>query len=102
MTTIMGIAQPIIIDLGEDEERGEWVAAVRGGWGGTEYLQLDWMDDKTNGWMEKASRPRHPLYKRISFLKGVGIKLELFSCSSSKDYNASCITLGKSSPRGTS
>jgi hypothetical protein len=28
MTTIMGIAQPIIIDLGEDEERGEWVVAA--------------------------------------------------------------------------
>jgi len=42
MTTIMGIAQPIIIDLGEDEERGEWVApAAGGGWGVTEYLQLD-------------------------------------------------------------
>jgi hypothetical protein len=32
MTTIMGIAQPIIVDL-------EWVVtAVGGGWGVTEYL----------------------------------------------------------------
>jgi hypothetical protein len=23
-----------------------------GGWGVTEYLQLDWMDDGTDGWME--------------------------------------------------
>jgi hypothetical protein len=44
MTTIMGIAQPIIVDL-------EWVvAAARGGWGVTKYFQLDWMDDGTNGW----------------------------------------------------
>jgi len=42
--------------VGEDEERGEWVAvAVRGGWGVTKYLQLDWMDDGMDGWMEKAS-----------------------------------------------
>jgi hypothetical protein len=41
MTTIMGIAQPIIIDLGKDEKKGEWVAATRGGWGVTKYLQLD-------------------------------------------------------------
>jgi hypothetical protein len=48
MTTITGIAQPIIVDL-------EWVVvAAGGGWGVTEYLQLDWMDDGTNGWMEKA------------------------------------------------
>jgi hypothetical protein len=41
MTTIMGIAQPIIIDL-------EWVAAATGGgWGVTKYLQLDWMDGKS-------------------------------------------------------
>jgi hypothetical protein len=64
MTTIMGIAQPIIIDLGEDEERGEWVV-VAAGWGVTESLQLDWMDDGIDGWMEKASRPRRPLYIRI-------------------------------------
>jgi hypothetical protein len=51
MIIIMGIAQPIIIDL-------EWVAAAGGGWGVTKYLQLDWMD----GWMEKASQPRCPLY----------------------------------------
>ncbi len=30
---------------------------VGGGWGVTEYFQLDWMDDGTDGWMEKASRP---------------------------------------------
>ncbi len=47
--------------VGEDEERGEWVAVVQGGWGVREYLQLDWMDDGTDGWMEKASRPRRPL-----------------------------------------
>ncbi len=35
--------------------------AAAGGWGVTEYLQLDWMDDRTDGWMEKASRPRRPL-----------------------------------------
>jgi hypothetical protein len=29
--------------------------AAAGGWGVTEYLELDWMDDGTNGWMEKAS-----------------------------------------------
>jgi hypothetical protein len=49
MTTIMGIAQPIIIDF-------EWVvAATGGGWGVIEYLQLDWMDDKTDGWMENVA-----------------------------------------------
>ncbi len=34
---------------------------ARGGWGVTEYLQLDWMDDGMDGWMEKASRPQRPL-----------------------------------------
>jgi hypothetical protein len=37
------------------------VAVAGGGWGIIEYLQLDWMDDGMNGWMEKASRPWHPL-----------------------------------------
>ncbi len=32
-----------------------------GGWGVTEYLQLDWMDDGMDGWMEKASQPQCPL-----------------------------------------
>jgi hypothetical protein len=35
--------------------------APAGGWGVTEYLQLDWMDDETDGWMKKASQPRRPL-----------------------------------------
>jgi hypothetical protein len=26
--------------------------AAAAGWGVTEYLQLDWMDDGTDGWME--------------------------------------------------
>jgi hypothetical protein len=26
------------------------IAAAAGGWGVTEYLQLDWMDDRTDGW----------------------------------------------------
>jgi len=57
MTTILGIAQPIII--GKDEERGEWVVVTAtGGWGIIEYLQLDWMDDRTDRWMEKASQPQ--------------------------------------------
>jgi hypothetical protein len=34
------------------------IAAAAGGWGVTEYLQLDWMDDGTDGWKEKASQPR--------------------------------------------
>jgi hypothetical protein len=33
------------------------IAAAARGWGVTEYLQLDWMDDGTNGW----KTPRHPL-----------------------------------------
>jgi hypothetical protein len=37
------------------------IAAAAGGWGVTEYLQLDWMDDGTDGWMEKTSRPPRPL-----------------------------------------
>jgi hypothetical protein len=37
----------------------EIVAA--GGWGVTEYLQLDWMDDRTNGWM---------MTKRMGRIKG--------------------------------
>jgi hypothetical protein len=37
------------------------IAAATGGWGVTEYLQLVWMDEETDGWMEKASRPRGPL-----------------------------------------
>jgi hypothetical protein len=40
--------------------------AAAGGWGVTEYLQLDWMDDGTDEWMEKASRPRRPLLYVIS------------------------------------
>jgi hypothetical protein len=28
------------------------VAATRGGWGITKYLQLDWMDDGMDGWMD--------------------------------------------------
>jgi hypothetical protein len=40
------------------------IAAATGGWGVTEYLQLDWMDDGTDGWMEKASR--RPLLYVIS------------------------------------
>jgi hypothetical protein len=39
-------------------KRKEIVAG--GGWGVTKYLQLDWMDDEMNGWMEKASRPQRP------------------------------------------
>jgi hypothetical protein len=35
--------------------------AAAGGWRVTKYLQLDWMYDGTDGWMEKASRPRRPL-----------------------------------------
>ncbi len=30
----------------------EIAAAAGGGWGITEYLQLDWMDDEMNGWMD--------------------------------------------------
>jgi hypothetical protein len=30
------------------------IAAV-GGWGVTEYHQLDWMDDRTDGWMEPCA-----------------------------------------------
>jgi hypothetical protein len=26
------------------------IAAAAGGWGVTEHLQLDWMDDGTDGW----------------------------------------------------
>ncbi len=37
------------------------MATAAAGWAVTEYLQLDWMDDETDGWMEKASRPRRPL-----------------------------------------
>jgi hypothetical protein len=47
---------------GEDDEKGKWVVVATGGWGVTEYLHLDWMDDKTDRWMEKASRPRCPLH----------------------------------------
>jgi hypothetical protein len=36
------------------------IAAASGGWGVTEYLQLDWMDDGKDGWMKKDSRPRRP------------------------------------------
>jgi hypothetical protein len=36
------------------------IVATAGRWRVTEYLQLDWMDDGTDGWMEKASRPQHP------------------------------------------
>jgi hypothetical protein len=32
------------------------IAAAAEGWGVTEYLQLDWMDDGTDGW-KKASLP---------------------------------------------
>ncbi len=40
----------------QEEEGGEWVVAVATeGWGVIKYLHLDWMDDMTNGWMEKAS-----------------------------------------------
>jgi hypothetical protein len=46
----------------EDHERGEWMAVVARGWGVTEYLHLNWMDDRMEEWMEKVSRPRHPLH----------------------------------------
>jgi hypothetical protein len=59
------VSEPTELEIGwvgEDEERGEWVAtAAVGGLGVIEYLQLDWMYDGTNGWMEKASQPWHPL-----------------------------------------
>jgi hypothetical protein len=32
--------------------KGDCSSAAAGGWGVTEYLQLDWMDDRTDGWME--------------------------------------------------
>jgi hypothetical protein len=35
-------------------KRQKEIPAAAGGWGVTEYLQLDWMDDGTDGW--KASR----------------------------------------------
>jgi len=44
-----------------------------GGWGVIEYLQLDWMDDETDGWMEKASRPQRPLLYVI-FVMRLSIK----------------------------
>jgi hypothetical protein len=28
------------------------IAAAAGGWGVTEYLQLDWMDDGMDGWLK--------------------------------------------------
>jgi hypothetical protein len=39
------------------------VVAAATGWGVTKYLHLDWMDDGMDGWMEKASQPRHPWKK---------------------------------------
>jgi hypothetical protein len=57
----------------------EITAAAAGGWGVTEYLQLDWMDDGTDGW--KASR--HPLIYVIHWLEGFEkLKLLLFWCFS--------------------
>ncbi len=38
------------------------MAVVARGWGVTEYLHLNWMDDRMEEWMEKVSRPRHPLH----------------------------------------
>jgi hypothetical protein len=38
-------------------KKKEIAVATTGRWGVTKYLQLDWMDDGTDGWMEKASRP---------------------------------------------
>jgi hypothetical protein len=43
------------------KKKKEIVAVVAGGWVVIEHLQLDWMDDRTDGWMEKVSRPRRPL-----------------------------------------
>jgi hypothetical protein len=31
-------------------KKKEIAVAAEGRWGVTEYLQLDWMDDGTNGW----------------------------------------------------
>jgi hypothetical protein len=42
-------------------KKKEIAIATARGWGVTEYLQLDWMNDGTDGWMEKASRPQHLL-----------------------------------------
>jgi hypothetical protein len=42
-------------------KKEEIIVVAGGGWGVTKYLQLSWMDDGTNGWMEKASRPQRPL-----------------------------------------
>jgi hypothetical protein len=39
----------------------EIVVATTWGWGITKYLQLDWMDDRMDGWMEKSSQPQRPL-----------------------------------------
>jgi hypothetical protein len=38
-------------------KKKEIAPTTAGGWGVTYYLQLDWMDDETDGWMEKTSRP---------------------------------------------
>ncbi len=37
-------------------KKKEIATVVAGGWGVTKYLQLDWMDDGMDGWMEKASQ----------------------------------------------
>ncbi len=40
----------------------EIAAAAAGGWGVTKYLQLDWMDDGTDGWMESFTTSFNILY----------------------------------------
>ncbi len=46
-STVVGLRSLLLLPLLKKE-----IAAATGGWGVTEYLQLDWMDDETNGWME--------------------------------------------------
>ncbi len=53
-STAVGLRSLLLLPLLKKE-----IAAAAGGWGVIEYLQLDWMDDGTDG--SKASR-RHLIY----------------------------------------
>jgi hypothetical protein len=39
------------------------------------------MDDRTDGWMEKASQPQRPLLYVMSFAISLGLKARVFACS---------------------
>jgi hypothetical protein len=48
------------------KKKKEIVVATIVGWGVIEYLQLDEMDDETNGWMEKVSQQMSKFKHHIS------------------------------------